>query len=95
MRTPSAIARRFLAAPLDVAAWAVLAVLAVVALLTFDDYGLAWDDYSHARYGEFLLAYYTSGFTDLRVSRFTIFIIRRRLRPGRGAARKLTPFDCS
>jgi 4-amino-4-deoxy-L-arabinose transferase-like glycosyltransferase len=66
MKILSTIARRFSAAPLDVAAWIALATLAVVALRTFEDYGLAWDDYSHGRYGEYLLAYYTSGFTDMR-----------------------------
>ena len=66
MQIFSTITRRVAAAPLDATAWAVLAALGVVALLTFGDYGLAWDDYSHGRYGEYLLAYYTSGFTDMR-----------------------------
>ncbi|HEY8267862.1 MAG TPA: glycosyltransferase family 39 protein [Xanthobacteraceae bacterium] len=70
MRTHSSIAPRVAAARPDIAAWIVLAALAVVALLTFDQYGLAWDDYSHGHYGELLLAYYTSGFTDMRAFTF-------------------------
>ena len=27
------------------------------ALLTFRDYGLGWDDYTHSEYGELLLAF--------------------------------------
>jgi len=45
---------------------AVLAIVAAAALLTFRDYGLSWDDYTHAQYGELLLAYYASGFKDQR-----------------------------
>lgn len=37
--------------------------LAVI-LLIFDDYGLAWDDYLQAFYGEKVLDYYLSGFSD-------------------------------
>ncbi|MBX9777890.1 MAG: glycosyltransferase family 39 protein [Xanthobacteraceae bacterium] len=43
-----------------------LAIAAVVALLTFRDYGLGWDDYTHAEYGDLLLALYSSGFADRR-----------------------------
>ncbi|MDH8217275.1 hypothetical protein QIG26_28010, partial [Klebsiella pneumoniae] len=43
---------------------AVLAVLAVVAGLTFRDYGLGWDDYTHAEYADLLLKMFGSGFTD-------------------------------
>jgi hypothetical protein len=54
----------------DIAALALLAALSVVALLTFRHYGLGWDDYTHAEYGELLLAYYTSGFEDTRALSF-------------------------
>ena len=50
----------------DHAATAVLGVAAVVALLTFRDYGLSWDDYAHSEYGALLLKLYTSGFHDQR-----------------------------
>jgi hypothetical protein len=55
---------RLVAAPLDAAAYVVLLGIAITALLTFRDYGLSWDDYSQAHYGEMLLAFYTSGFAD-------------------------------
>jgi hypothetical protein len=47
---------------------AVLALLIVsaVALATFRDYGLSWDDYAHSEYGDLLLAFYASGLTDKR-----------------------------
>ncbi len=54
----------------DRIAWAVLALVAVVAALTFRDYGLGWDDYTHSQYGELLLALYTSGFRDTHALSF-------------------------
>lgn len=39
--------------------------LAVV-LATFRDYGLTWDEWLQARYGELALAYFRSGFVDTR-----------------------------
>ncbi|BBC01502.1 hypothetical protein BE61_69630 [Bradyrhizobium elkanii USDA 61] len=42
----------------------VLGVVAVVAGLTFRDYGLGWDDYTHAEYADLLLRMYESGFKD-------------------------------
>jgi len=42
----------------------VLGVVAVVAGLTFRDYGLGWDDYTHAEYADLLLRMYGSGFKD-------------------------------
>src|SRR5712671_6070084 len=47
-----------------------LAVAAIVALRTFRDYGLGWDDYTHSEYGELLLQFYASGFTDKRALSF-------------------------
>jgi hypothetical protein len=41
-----------------------LAVIAIVAGLTFRDYGLGWDDYTHAEYADLLLRMYGSGFKD-------------------------------
>jgi hypothetical protein len=41
-----------------------LAAVAVVAGLTFRDYGLGWDDYTHAEYADLLLRMYGSGFKD-------------------------------
>src|SRR5215471_15786341 len=48
----------------------VLLVVAGVGVATFRDYGLGWDDYTHSQYGELLLAFYRSGFTDTRVFSF-------------------------
>jgi len=47
-----------------------LAVATFIALYTFRDYGLGWDDYAHSEYGELLLQYYASGFTDKRALSF-------------------------
>jgi hypothetical protein len=37
---------------------------AAVVMLTFDDYGVTWDEPFHVRYGERVLRYFTSGFED-------------------------------
>src|SRR3954447_12431383 len=50
----------------DGLAVAVLIVAAMVALFTFHDYGLGWDDYTHAEYGDLLIAFFASGFRDQR-----------------------------
>jgi hypothetical protein len=54
----------------DGLAVAVLALVAVIALATFRDYGLGWDDYTHAQYGDLLVALYSSGFSDKRALSF-------------------------
>ena len=54
----------------DVAAVAVLLAVAAIAGLTFRDYGLGWDDYTHAEYGDLLLSLYGSGFRDTRALSF-------------------------
>jgi len=48
----------------------ILAGIAVVAGLTFRDYGLGWDDYTHSQYGDLLLKLYGSGFADTRALSF-------------------------
>jgi hypothetical protein len=50
----------------DRLAVAALCVVSAVALLTFRDYGLGWDDFTHAEYGDFLVKLYASGFQDRR-----------------------------
>jgi hypothetical protein len=55
---------------LDALAVCVLAVTAVIALATFRDYGLGWDDYTHSQYGALLVSLYKSGFTDQRALSF-------------------------
>ena len=39
-------------------------MVALIASLTFRDYGLGWDDYTHAEYADLLLRMYGSGFKD-------------------------------
>ncbi|WP_166293701.1 glycosyltransferase family 39 protein [Bradyrhizobium sp. 26S5] len=57
-------ARRSMEKTCDDLAFLVLGVVAVVAGLTFRDYGLGWDDYTHAEYADLLLRMYGSGFKD-------------------------------
>ncbi len=45
-------------------------IVAVIAAMTFRDYGLGWDDYTHSEYGDMLLALYGSGFADQRALSF-------------------------
>jgi hypothetical protein len=54
----------------DALALSIIALVAIIAALTFRDYGLGWDDYSHAEYGGLLLNLYSSGFTDQRALSF-------------------------
>ncbi|MFD2182059.1 ArnT family glycosyltransferase [Rhodoplanes azumiensis] len=56
--------------PADVAAVLVLMMVCGVALATFRDFGMGWDDYAHAEYGGLLLRLYDSGFTDRRALSF-------------------------
>src|SRR5579871_984340 len=57
-------ARRSIERTCDDAAILVLVAVALVAGLTFRDYGLGWDDYTHAEYADLLLRMYGSGFKD-------------------------------
>src|SRR5262249_47375204 len=54
----------------DLAAVVVLLTVAALAALTFRDYGMGWDDYTHAQYGDLLLSLYGSGFRDTRALSF-------------------------
>jgi len=56
--------RRSLERTYDDLALLALAAVGVVAALTFRDYGLGWDDYTHAEYADLLLRMYDSGFKD-------------------------------
>ena len=47
-----------------------LVAVAIIAAVTFRDYGLGWDDYTHSEYGDLLLAFYGSGFSDQRALSF-------------------------
>ena len=63
-------ARRSVERTCDDIALATLAAIGVVAGLTFRDYGLGWDDYTHAEYADLLLKMYSSGFRDTRALSF-------------------------
>src|SRR6476620_966344 len=56
--------RRSVERTCDDLAMLVLVVVGLVASLTFRDYGLGWDDYTHAEYADLLLRMYGSGFKD-------------------------------
>lgn len=62
--------RRSLEDICDNAAIVVLAAIALIAMATFRDYGLGWDDYTHAEYAELLLKLYSSGFTNTEALSF-------------------------
>jgi len=56
--------RRSIERTCDDLAFFVLAAVTLIAGLTFRDYGLGWDDYTHAEYADLLLRMYGSGFRD-------------------------------
>ena len=56
--------RRSVERTCDDLAMLVLAAVTVIAGLTFRDYGLGWDDYTHAEYADLLLRMFGSGFRD-------------------------------
>src|SRR6202050_5078735 len=55
---------------MDVLAILILAIVSATAAVTFRDYGLGWDDYTHSQYGDLLVSLYSSGFTDKRALSF-------------------------
>ncbi|MGH6711139.1 MAG: ArnT family glycosyltransferase [Bradyrhizobium sp.] len=63
-------ARRSVERTWDDLAMVVLAAVTLVAGLTFRDYGLGWDDYTHAEYADLLLRMYGSGFRDTHALSF-------------------------
>jgi hypothetical protein len=46
------------------AAAVLLVLLSAIVLATFSDYGLTWDEEAHRIYGELVLSWYSSGFSD-------------------------------
>src|SRR5581483_11677931 len=54
----------------DLAVMLLLAVLVVLVLLTFKDYAISNDEEVQQRYGEMIIAYYRSGFTDQTLFHF-------------------------
>jgi hypothetical protein len=91
---PASTSVRLSARHYDLAAVVVLLVLGVGAALTFRDYGLGWDDYTHSEYGELLLAYYGSGFTDKRALSFVnLYMYGGGFDLVSALAAKVLPFD--
>ena len=78
----------------DRLAVAALALLALVAALTFRDYGLGWDDYTHAQYGDLLLSLYSSGFHDTRALSFVnLYLYGGGFDMAAALLAKVLPFD--
>jgi len=67
---PSTEAGATVAAICDWLALVLIAVTALVAVASFRDYGVGWDDFTHAEYGDLLVDFYASGFTDKRALSF-------------------------
>jgi 4-amino-4-deoxy-L-arabinose transferase-like glycosyltransferase len=72
----------------------ILAVIAVIAGITFRDYGLGWDDYTHSQYGDLLLKLYGSGFVDTRALSFVnLYKYGGGFDMAAALAAKVLPFD--
>jgi hypothetical protein len=54
----------------DRTAVALLVVCTAIVFAVFRDYGLGWDDYAHAQYGDLLVSYYATGMEDTRALSF-------------------------
>jgi hypothetical protein len=78
----------------DRLSWVVLTILAVFAALTFRDYGLGWDDFTHAQYGDLLLSLYSSGFHDIRALSFVnLYLYGGGFDMAAALLAKVLPFD--
>ena len=72
--------------------WPALGML--IAALTFRDYGLGWDDFTHAQYGDLLLSLYTSGFHDTRALSFVnLYLYGGGFDMAAALLAKVLPFD--
>jgi len=54
----------------DAAVVFLLVALAFIAVLTYPDYGLGWDDFTHSQYGDLLYKYFASNMTNTKVFSF-------------------------
>jgi hypothetical protein len=78
----------------DFLAVCVLASIALIAALTFRDYGLGWDDFTHAQYGELLLSFYATGFRDTRALSFVnLYLYGGGFDMAAALLAKISPFD--
>ena len=72
---------------------AVLLTVTAFVLATFRDYGLGWDDFTHAQMGDLLLALYGSGFKDTRALSFVnLYMYGGGFDMAAALAAKLSPF---
>lgn len=79
---------------LDAIAVLTIVAVAIVALLTFRDYGLGWDDFTHAEMGDLLLALYGSGFQDRRAFSFVnLYLYGGGFDMAAALLAKILPFD--
>ncbi|MEA2982490.1 MAG: hypothetical protein QOF09_4313 [Alphaproteobacteria bacterium] len=93
-RTPERLAEHSVTRIADRLSWVVLAILTIVAALTFRDYGLGWDDLTHAQYGDLLLSLYTSGFHDTRALSFVhLYLYGGGFDMAAALLAKVLPFD--
>ena len=78
----------------DALAIGALVVVAAIAALTFRDYGLGWDDYTHSQYGDLLVSLYGSGFADKRALSFVnLYMYGGGFDLIAALAAKILPFD--
>lgn len=78
----------------DLCAIAILAAVTIAALTTFRDYGLGWDDYTHAEYGDLLLRAFQSGFSDRAAFSFVnLYYYGGGFDLAAAIAAKISPFD--
>ncbi len=81
---------------LDRLALGALSLVALIAALTFRDYGLGWDDFTHSQYGDLLIAFYTSGFKDRRALEFVnLYLYGGGFDMAAALLAKILPFDLS
>jgi len=57
----------------DTCAWLALGLILTVALITFRQYGIGWDEQGEVVYGQLLLKYYASGLRDTSAFEFVNF----------------------
>ena len=71
-----------------------LFIVAVIAAMTFRDFGLGWDDYTHSQYGDLLFKLYASGFSDQRALSFVnLYKYGGGFDMAAALAAKVLPFD--
>src|ERR1041385_1687228 len=86
--------RRSIEQTCDEIAILLLAIASVIALLTFKNYGLGWDDYTHAEYADLLLQLYRSGFKDTHALSFAnLYMYGGGFDMAAALLHKIVPFD--